>query len=65
VLKTPRETINVVWKLTRNSPDANHNLAILLEKRGDPQGLLGHLNAYRRPPHLMLAPFRLPPHLRF
>jgi hypothetical protein len=50
VLKRPREAINVVWKLTRNSPDANHNLAILLEKRGDPQGLLGHLNAYRRPP---------------
>lgn len=28
--------------------DAHHNLAILLEKRGDPQGLLRHLNAYRR-----------------
>jgi tetratricopeptide (TPR) repeat protein len=28
--------------------DAHHNLAILLEKRGDPQGLVRHLNAYRR-----------------
>jgi tetratricopeptide (TPR) repeat protein len=28
--------------------DAHHNLAILLEKRGDPRGLLRHLNAYRR-----------------
>jgi Flp pilus assembly protein TadD len=28
--------------------DAHHNLAILLEKRGDPQSLLRHLNAYRR-----------------
>ncbi|GJH05950.1 tetratricopeptide repeat protein [Paraburkholderia terrae] len=28
--------------------NAHHNLAILLEKRGDPQGLLRHLNAYRR-----------------
>ena len=28
--------------------DAHHNLAILLEKRGDRQGLIRHLNAYRR-----------------
>lgn len=28
--------------------DAHHNLAMLLEKRGDPQGLVRHLNAYRR-----------------
>ncbi|WP_197732849.1 tetratricopeptide repeat protein [Paraburkholderia pallida] len=28
--------------------DAHHNLAILLEKRGDSQGLVRHLNAYRR-----------------
>ena len=28
--------------------DAHHNLAILLERRGDPQGLVRHLNAYRR-----------------
>ncbi|QGZ67088.1 tetratricopeptide repeat protein [Paraburkholderia acidisoli] len=28
--------------------DAHHNLAILLEKRGDPQGLVRHLSAYRR-----------------
>nr|WP_110854762.1 tetratricopeptide repeat protein [Paraburkholderia silvatlantica] len=28
--------------------DAHHNLAMLLERRGDPQGLVRHLNAYRR-----------------
>nr|WP_321933390.1 tetratricopeptide repeat protein [Paraburkholderia sp. J8-2] len=28
--------------------DAHHNLAMLLEKRGDPQGLVRHLSAYRR-----------------
>jgi hypothetical protein len=28
--------------------DAHHNLAILLEKRGDRRGLIRHLNAYRR-----------------
>ena len=28
--------------------DAHHNLAILLERRGDPQGLVRHLSAYRR-----------------
>ena len=28
--------------------DAHHDLAILLERRGDPQGLVRHLNAYRR-----------------
>ncbi|AET93034.1 TPR repeat-containing protein [Burkholderia sp. YI23] len=28
--------------------DAHHNLAILLDKRGDRQGLIRHLNAYRK-----------------
>jgi tetratricopeptide (TPR) repeat protein len=28
--------------------DAHHNLAMLLEKRGDQQGLVRHFNAYRR-----------------
>jgi tetratricopeptide (TPR) repeat protein len=28
--------------------DAHHNLAILLDKRGDRRGLIRHLNAYRR-----------------
>ncbi|MCP3723614.1 tetratricopeptide repeat protein [Paraburkholderia sp. CNPSo 3272] len=28
--------------------DAHHNLAMLLERRGDPQGLVRHLSAYRR-----------------
>jgi tetratricopeptide (TPR) repeat protein len=28
--------------------DAHHNLAILLDKRGDRRGLIRHLSAYRR-----------------
>ncbi len=34
--------------LDESYADAHHNLAILLEKRGDPQGLVRHLSAYRR-----------------
>lgn len=32
------EVTNDVWKLTRRTADAHRNLAILLEKRGDPYG---------------------------
>lgn len=35
-------------ELNPSYADAHHNLAILLEKRGDSQGLVRHLNAYRR-----------------
>ncbi|WP_376776509.1 tetratricopeptide repeat protein [Paraburkholderia podalyriae] len=35
-------------ELNPSYADAHHNLVILLETRGDQQGLVRHLNAYRR-----------------
>jgi tetratricopeptide (TPR) repeat protein len=35
-------------ELNPNHADAHHNLALLLERLGDRQGLVRHLNAYRR-----------------
>jgi tetratricopeptide (TPR) repeat protein len=47
-LKDAEQSYRRCLELEPSYADAHHNLAILLEKRGDQQGLVRHFNAYRR-----------------
>ncbi|WP_321954266.1 tetratricopeptide repeat protein [Paraburkholderia bannensis] len=47
-LGAAEESYRRCLQLEPSYADAHHNLAMLLEKRGDQQGLVRHFNAYRR-----------------